>query len=122
SRSQHRLREALATTEIALAMVLLVASGLLLRSFQKMLATDPGFEPQRVLTASLTLPDHDYPSEQKVNAFYRDLLQELGALPQVSSVGAATNIPVIGIGSDRAFVPEGYSPRDGHNWLTVSNY
>jgi predicted permease len=122
SRSQHRLREVLATIEIALAMVLLVASGLLLRSFQKMLATDPGFEPQRVLTASLTLPDHDYPSEQKVTAFYRDLLQQLGALPQVSSVGAATNIPVIGIGSDRAFVPEGYSPRNGHNWLTVSNY
>jgi putative ABC transport system permease protein len=122
SRSQHRLREVLATIEVALAMVLLVASGLLLRSFQKMLATDPGFESQRVLTASLTLPEHDYPSEQKVNAFYRDLLQQLSALPQVSSVGAATNIPVIGIASDRAFVPEGYSPRDGHNWLTVSNY
>jgi putative ABC transport system permease protein len=120
--SQHRLRGALATVEVALAMILLVASGLLLRSFQKMLNTDPGFQPQHVLTASLTLPEHDYPSERKANAFYRDLLQQLGALPQVSSVGAATNIPVIGIASDRAFVPEGYQARDGRNWLTVSNY
>lgn len=122
SRSQHKLRGALATIEVALAMLLLVASGLLLRSFQKMLATDPGFEPRHVLSASLTLPAHDYPSDQKVNAFYGDLLRQLGALPQVGSVGAATNIPVIGMNSERAFVPEGYSPQGGHNWLTVSNY
>lgn len=120
-RSQHRMRGTLAITEIALAMLLLVASGLLLRSFQRMLATDPGFEPQQVLTALLSLPGHDYPTQQKVDAFYRELLQQLGSLPQVRSVGAATNIPVIGMNSDRAFVPEGYSPRDGHNWLTVSN-
>ncbi|MGO9335947.1 MAG: ADOP family duplicated permease [Terracidiphilus sp.] len=121
-RSQNRMRATLAALEIALAMLLLVASGLLLRSFAKMLATDPGFEPKHVLSASLTLPEHDYPSEQKVNEFYRDLLQQLGTLPEVSSVGAATNIPVIGMNSDRAFIPEGYSPRDGHNWLSVSNY
>jgi predicted permease len=122
SRSQNELRATLVTIEVALATLLLVASGLLLRSFQRMLATDPGFEAQHVLSASLTLPTHDYPSEQKVNAFYRDLLQQLAALPQVNTVGAATNIPIIGIGSDRAFVPEGYAPRDGRTWLTVSNY
>ena len=122
SRAQNNLRGVLVTVEAALAMLLLVGSGLLLRSFQKMLATDPGFEPRTVLTASLTLPEHDYPTDQKVNAFYRDLLQQLAILPQVSSVAAATNIPVIGIASDRAFVPEGYSPRGGQGWLAVSNY
>jgi len=121
-RSQNRIRTALAALEVALAMLLLVASGLLLRSFQKMLNTDPGFEPQHVLTASLTLPEHDYPAQQKVDAFYRDLLRQLGSLPQVRSVGAATNIPIVGIKSDRNFVPEGYAPRDGRTWLSVSNY
>jgi putative ABC transport system permease protein len=121
-RSQSGMRTALAAIEVALAMLLLVASSLLLRSFQKMLETDPGFVPQNVLTASLTLPEHDYPTQQKVNAFYGELLRRLGSLPQVSSVGAATNIPVIGIASDRNFVPEGYAPRDGRTWLSVSNY
>jgi predicted permease len=122
SRSLHRMRSTLATLEIALAMLLLVACGLLLRSFQKMLATDPGFEPHHVLTASLTLPEEDYPTTQKVNAFYRELLLQLDSRPQVRSVAAATNIPIIGIGSDRSFVPEGYAPRDGRTWLSISNY
>ena len=122
SRSQHKMRSMLATMEIALAMLLLVACGLLLRSFQKMLATDPGFEPRHVLTASLTLPQQDYPTTQKVNAFYREVLLQLGSRPQVRSVAAATNIPIIGISSDRNFVPDGYAPRDGRTWLTVSNY
>jgi putative ABC transport system permease protein len=121
-RSQNRLRTALAALEVALAMLLLVASGLLLRSFQKMLDTDPGFAPQHVLTASLTLPEHDYPTQQKVDAFYGELLRQVDGLPQVRSVGAATNIPIIGIASDRNFVPEGYAPRNGRTWLSVSNY
>ncbi len=121
-RSQTRMRGALAIMEVALAMLLLVASGLLLRSFARMLETDPGFQPEHVLTASLTLPEHDYPTQQKVDAFYRELLRQLSALPLVSSAGASSNIPVIGINSDRAFVPEGYSPQNGRAWLTVSNY
>ncbi|MGD0733815.1 MAG: ABC transporter permease [Terracidiphilus sp.] len=122
SRSQHRLRGSLAIIEVALAMLMLVASGLLLRSFQKMLNTDPGFVPQHVLTASLTLPEHDYPTQQKVDGFYAELLEKVAALPQVRSAGAATNIPVIGINSDRSFVPEGYSPRNGRTFLSISNY
>src|ERR1700735_1781910 len=55
-RSQHKLQSVLVYIEIALAMLLLVASGLLLRSFARMLEIDPGFEPQHVLAASLALP------------------------------------------------------------------
>jgi putative ABC transport system permease protein len=116
------MRGTLAMLEIALAMLLLVASGLVLRSFAEMLATDPGFEPKHVLTASLTLPEQDYPTQRKVNAFYRNLLDQITALPEVRSAGAATNIPVIGINSDRNFVPEGYAPQNGRTWLSVSNY
>jgi putative ABC transport system permease protein len=122
SHSQHRMRSGLATLEIALAMLLLVACGLLLRSFQKMLSTDPGFEPQRVLTALITLPQQDYSTQQRVGLFYRELLFRLGSQPGVRSVAAATNLPIIGINSDRNFVPEDYAPRDGRSWLTASNY
>jgi putative ABC transport system permease protein len=121
-RGHHRMRSTLAILEIALAMLLLVACGLLLRSFQKMLATDPGFEPQHVLTAFITLPQQDYPTQEKASVFYRDLLFKLGSRAEVRSVAAATNIPIIGISSDRNFVPEGYAPRDGRTWLTISNY
>lgn len=122
SRSLNRVRGALVGIETALAMLLLVASSLLLRSFEKMLETDPGFQPEHVLTASLTLPDHAYPTQPKVDAFYKELLGQLVAIPQVRSVGAATNIPVVGIGSDRSLVPEGYAPREGRRWLSGSNY
>ncbi len=66
SRGQHRLRNVLVITEAALAMVLLVGAGLLLRSFAKMLATEPGIETTHVMTASLALPKQDYPTQERV--------------------------------------------------------
>ena len=121
-RSQHRLRSVLVMVEVALTMLLLVGSGLLLRSFAKMLATDPGFEAEHVLTASLSLPEHDYPTQEKVNAFYRELLAQSKVLPGVHAVGMSTGIPLMGITSDRNFVPEGYVPQNGRQWDSVSNY
>jgi len=120
--SQNRLRSILAILEIALATLLLVGSGLLVRSFAKMLQTDPGFQAQHVLTASLTLPEQGYQTQQSINALYGELLRQTAMLPQTRSVGAATNIPIVGINSDRNFVPLGYSPRDGRAWVSASNY
>ncbi|HLY42129.1 MAG TPA: ABC transporter permease, partial [Terracidiphilus sp.] len=121
-RSLNKLRGALVAVEAALAMLLLVSAGLLLRSFERMLETDPGFQPAHVLTANLTLPKHAYPTEQQVDALYENVLQQMAALPGVRSAGAATNIPVIGIASDRNFTPEGLAPQGGRNWFSVSNY
>jgi len=53
--------------EVGLAMILLVSSGLMLRSFAEMLEVDPGFEPSHLLTASVSLPAHDYPTQQRVD-------------------------------------------------------
>jgi putative ABC transport system permease protein len=122
SRAQHRLRSTLVIVEVALAMVLLVASGLLLRSFQKMLETDPGFQAQNVLTAYLSLPNTDYSQQAKVDGFYRELMQRLAALPGVTAAGAASNVPTAGIRSDRNFVPENFTVRDGRRWASASNY
>ncbi len=119
---QQRLRSSLVVLETALAMLLLVGSGLLLRSLARMLETDPGFEPQHTLMAHLDLPEHEYSSQQRVNQFYTELLARLSTLPQVQSVGASSNIPVVGINSDRSYVPEGYSAQNGQSWLSTSNY
>ena len=82
-------------------MLLLVASGLLLRSFAKMLATDPGFQTQHVLTASLSLPRRDYPTQQKVDEFYNELQRRIEILPGVKTVGFSSNIPIVGQKSGR---------------------
>jgi predicted permease len=122
SRSQRSLQSVLVTLETALAMLLLVASGLLLRSFAKMLATDPGFQTQHLLTASLSLPRRDYPTQQKVDAFYDELQRRIGALPGVKTVGFSSNIPIVGQRSGRLVAPEGYFHHAGAGWLIASNY
>jgi predicted permease len=121
SRSQHRVRSILVAVEVALAMVLLVGSGLLLRSLQKMLETDPGFQPQNVLTAYIALPSADYATQEKIDRFYHTLLERLAAVPGANAVSVSSNVPTAGIRSDRSFVPEGYIPRGGKRWATASN-
>ena len=121
-RAQHRTRTALVVLEIAMAMVLLAGAGLLLRSFGRMLAVDPGFEPAHVLKASLSLPAHEYSTQQKVNDFYNELERRLEALPGVKSVGFSSNIPVVGQNSGRLIGPEGYVKSSGEGWIIASNY
>ena len=121
-RSQSHLRSGMVVLEVGLAMVLLVSSGLLLRSFAKMLEVDPGFEPSHVLTASLSLPIHDYPTQRKVNAFFASLQLRLGSEPGVKSIGFASNVPIAGQNSGRLIAPEGYAPSPGEGMIIVSNY
>jgi predicted permease len=109
-------------TEAALAMVLLVGAGLLLRSFAKMLATDPGIETTHVMTASLALPKQDYPTQERVNAFYGELQRQLEAMPGVRAVGFSSNIPIIGLNSSRLFAPQGYVKKPNEGWSLAANY
>jgi putative ABC transport system permease protein len=119
---QSRLRSGMVMLEVGLAMVLLVSSGLLLRSFAKMLQVDPGFQSSHVLTAFLSLPAHDYPTQQNVDAFFTALQQRLESEPGVKSVGFATNIPIVGQRSGRLIAPEGYIESPGEGMIIVSNY
>jgi predicted permease len=121
-RRRSRLRSGLVMLEVGLAMILLVSSGLLLRSFAKMLEVDPGFEPSHVLTASLSLPARDYPAQWKVDGFFAKLQQRLEAEPGVKSVGFASNIPIVGQRSGRLIAPEGYVKSSGEGWIIASNY
>ena len=122
SRSQHQARNVLVMMEAALAMILLVGAGLLLRSFAKMLATDPGIETTHVMTASLALPRQDYPTQEKVGGFYSELQKRLEAMPGVRSVGFSSNIPLIGRNSSRLFAAQGYIKKPDEGWSLASNY
>lgn len=119
---RSRVRSGMVVLEVGLAMVLLVSSGLLLRSFAKMLEVDPGFEPSHALTASLALPAHDYPTQQKVDALFASLQQRLETEPGVKAIGFASNIPIVGQRSGRLIAPEGYVANPAEGMIIVSNY
>ena len=122
SLQQSRLRSSMTILEVGLAMILLVSSGLMLRSFAEMLEVDPGFEPSHLLTASVSLPAHDYPTQQRVDAFLLELEDRLSVEPGVRSVGFSSNIPIVGQRSGRLIAPEGYVKTSGEGWIIASNY
>jgi predicted permease len=93
-RERHHLRNALVVGQTALAMVLLVGSGLLVKSFREIRQIDPGFDTEGILTFRLSLPDTEYPGAQQPAAFHQELLDRLRALPGVEAVGGASQIPL----------------------------
>ncbi len=104
-----RLRSILVIAELAVALVLLTASGLLLRSFDKMRAVDLGFHTDHVLTAAYGLPRQQYSSQAAVDAFNSELFARLEQLPGVQAVGVTSLLPASGQTNNwNAFVPEGY--------------
>jgi len=115
----RRVLGALVVTEVALAMVLLIGAGLLLRSFQRVLETDPGFQPDHVLTASLSLPKSQYGSEAQLRSFYQQIMQRLQQLPGAKVTGASTNLP-LEVSSNEVFTPEGAETQSGAN-LNICN-
>jgi putative ABC transport system permease protein len=110
-----RLRSTLVVTEIAIALVLLTASGLLLRSFEKMRSVDLGFRPEHVTTAGYSLPQKQYAKQPAINAFNDELLRRLRQLPGVTSVGLTSFLPASGNNNNQTFVVEGYAPPKGAN-------
>ncbi|NRD47845.1 ABC transporter permease, partial [Corallococcus exiguus] len=93
----HRTRAALIVAETALAVLLLVSAGLLLRSFVHLRQVDPGFQPEGVLTVKLELPPIRYAMGSAAPAaFYDGLLERLRALPGVATAGAVSGLPMEG--------------------------
>jgi predicted permease len=109
-----RLRSALVIAEIAVALVLLAASGLLLRSFEKMREVDLGYRPDHTLTASYNLPRNRYSTQAEVDEFNHELERRLQQLPGVKSVGVTSFLPAAGNNTNSVFVAEGsVAPKDG---------
>jgi putative ABC transport system permease protein len=92
--SGHRLRTAFVITEIALAVVLLVGSGLLLKSLFRLLNTNPGFNPENILTMSVVLPATKYNNANSQNNFQDQLNQRIAALPGVTANGTVDILPL----------------------------
>ncbi len=106
---RQRLRAILVVAELGLAVALLVGAGLMLRSFNKLLHEDPGYNPHGILTATVSLPATAYPKPADQAAFQKRVLERLAALPSVGSV-ALTNVPYLGGGNYLSIVIQGRSP------------
>ncbi|HEU0179053.1 MAG TPA: ABC transporter permease, partial [Blastocatellia bacterium] len=107
ARSGRRALSALVVAETALALMLLVGAGLLIRSFIRLQRVDPGFNPRNVLTAIVTLPQAVYPERNQIAPFYSQLLERVRALPGVQSASAVSSLPLAGNDSDAGFLIEG---------------
>ena len=116
---QHRLRGVLVATEIAFAMMLLIGSGLLLRSFSRLQEVSPGFRPDHLLVADLPLSQNAYAKPEQRFQFFDRVIDRASALPGVRSVGAASFLPVSGGGGLINFNIEGRPPKTPHDYLAA---
>jgi putative ABC transport system permease protein len=103
----HRLRSLLVISEIALSLMLLIGAGLFIRSFAALLKSNPGFNPEGVVTANLNLPVAKYKDESQRANFYADLIQRVRTLPGVQSAAVVNYIPLGGSNSSDDFLIEG---------------
>ncbi len=115
NRRQGRLREALMVAQVALAFVLLSGAGLLTFSFSRILQIDPGFRPERLLTAQLNLPRPRYAKYDDRRAYVQRLLAEVGQLPGVMGVAVSSAAPFAGDSDSNVMMPEGYEPAAGES-------
>jgi putative ABC transport system permease protein len=112
--SRHRLRSVLVVAEIALALILLVGAGLLVKGFRALIVVHDNFRPDSVLTLSLSLPEEQYQKEPGRAAFHEQVLQRLAAIPHVPSAALATYVPYADGGGTglSPFTIEGRAPED----------
>jgi putative ABC transport system permease protein len=88
-----RSQQVLMTIELALTLVLLVGAGLLVKSFERIIAIPPGFDPHHVLTAQISLPGRTYTKEEQWREFYSQMLERVQSVPGVSSAGVGAALP-----------------------------
>jgi putative ABC transport system permease protein len=125
---RHRVRSALVIAETALALVLLIGAGLLIKSFMRLQQVNPGFQPQGLLVMQLALPDFRYKEPRQRDAFYEQALDQVRALPGVESVGATTVLPLSGTNSSGSFQIEGRTVAPGElaphgdRWAVTYDY
>jgi predicted permease len=127
-RGRHRARNALVGAQVALALVLLIASGLMIRSFARLRAVDPGFVADDVFTVAISLPAAEYPEDADAARFFQELLDQVAALPGVESAGAVTGVPLSdfrtasGLWIDDHPMQEGELPPVPETMTTSSGY
>jgi putative ABC transport system permease protein len=102
-----RLRRTLVATEIALALMLVVGAGLLLKSFVRLRHVDPGFDPRNLLTLRVTIPEKLFPEAKQRAAYYQQLTERVAAIPGVTHVATMNDLPFSGSRTTTTFDIEG---------------
>ena len=114
-RGTHRVRSSLVVAEMALAVVLLMGAGLLIRSFVELTRVDPGFRPEQAMAFRLVLQGERYGSPERILTQTRTVMERLAALPGVTAVAAASTLPLSGRGALVDFTVDGGPPPAGVN-------
>jgi putative ABC transport system permease protein len=113
SGGRRQMRDSLVVAEVALALVLVIGAGLMIRSIRRLYGVDSGYDANNVLVAKVSLPDSRYPTPQSGAAFYNRAIERIQALAGVSSVAGTTDLPLIGgdgVGRGEGFWIEGQPP------------
>ncbi len=97
-----RLRGVLVVSQVALSLLLLAGAGLLIKSFANLRATDPGFDPSRVVAADFVIPRGKYPEPEQQRQFFERFLPQLAALPGIEAMGGASPLPFSGNDSSQS--------------------
>ncbi len=119
SMGSARIRQGLVVFELALAVIVLVASGLLIKSILRIYEVDPGFQTRNLLTARILLPRTRYVGQERAHSFYRDVLERIRRVPQVKAAAAALYIPFDNNNSTPNYVVESRpAPRPGDSPYT----
>ncbi len=118
ARGARTLRRALVALQVAFAFVLLIGAGLLFASFRRVLAVDPGFNPDGVMTASIYLPPARHKDEAAVNAFRDEALRRMRGIPSVKAAGATDTIPFGGNNSNSVIFAEGHVMAPGESVIS----
>jgi putative ABC transport system permease protein len=115
----RRILGGLVTAEVALALILLVGAGLMMRSFAKLLQVDPGFESSNVIGAQLLLPTTKYRERQNLTRFYESVIERLRQSPGITNASAVSTLPMSDVGQAMAlpFTVEGQQPPRGEDPL-----
>ena len=106
----RRLRQTFVVAEIALAVVLLVGAGLMLRSFGALQRVNPGYSTNNILTMRLQLPNTTYRDDEQRIRFFREAISRIQEVPGVQSAGAISYLPLSGLGAGTGFTIEGQPP------------
>lgn len=120
SRRTRFVRRALVTSQVGFALILLVGAGLLLASFQRVLALDPGFDPERLLTGSISFPAARYKDEVAVRTVMSRIHEQVQAIPGVEAAGLTTTLPISGDHNDSVIIAEGYQMAPGESLISPS--
>ncbi|OFW41494.1 MAG: hypothetical protein A3J29_02265, partial [Acidobacteria bacterium RIFCSPLOWO2_12_FULL_67_14b] len=123
--ARQRLRGLLVVAEVALAVVLVIGAGLMIRSLSELGRIELGFNPERLLTLKLSLPTARYDTPEKVVDFYRTLVDRVRALPGAQAAGVVRSLPLATTIGDYGLDVEGFEETPGHNakgdWQIVSD-